>query len=120
MAKATGPLGSQKARGKFAKALIFFTDKGRQRIKGFKKPRDKKSPAQLLIRALNFSALTVWKIMSLSERKRFRQAVWTPHFHGYHYFLHQYITRVREDKPPHFEAPMKLALNWPAGNRRLW
>lgn len=120
MAKATGPLGSHKAHGKFSKSLIFFTDKDRQRIKSFKKPRDKKSPGQILLRALNKSALRVWQIIPLAEKKRFNQAVWTPHFHGYHYFMHQYITRVNKNKTPHFEAPMKLALNWPAGNRRAW
>lgn len=120
MAKTNAPFFSLSAHGTFARQLIFETDKGRQRVKKYKKPQDKKTQAQLVIRTLNSSAVAVWKLLTGLERAYFRQAVWTPHFHGYHYFMHQYITRVRAGKIPYFEAPMKLALDWTAGNRRAW
>lgn len=120
MAKAHGSLASQKAHGKLARSLIFFTWKGSQRIKKYAKKIFPPTSKQIQIRALNKFTVGVWQNIYPAEKVRFRQAIWTPHFHGYHYFLHQYITRTLESKEPYTEAPMKYFLNWPFGSRVLW
>lgn len=120
MAKAHGPFAGWKAHGKFAKTLIYSTWKGAQRIKKYTKKIFPPSSKQKQIRALNKFTVGVWQSISLPERKRFRQAIWTPHFHGYHYFLHQYITRTLKDEKQYIEAPMKLFLDWNFGTRVFW
>lgn len=120
MAKAHGPFASQKAHGKFAKTLTFFTWKGAQRIKKYAKKIFPPTSKQVAIRDLNKFTVGVWQNIDQTEQRRFRQAVWTPHFHGYHYFLHQYITRTLEGKEQYTEAPMKLFLDWPFGERVIW
>lgn len=120
MAKAHGPLASQKAHGTFAKTLSFFTWKGSQRIKKYAKKIFPPTNAQKTIRALNKFTVGVWQSIDPGEKARFRQAIWTPHFHGYHYFLHEYITRTLKNKKPYLEAPMKLFLEWTFGKRVFW
>lgn len=120
MAKVTGPLLSLKAQGTLGKTLTYFAHKGQQRIRKYLKHKITHTTAQLRIRNLNKSAVVEWKNIDSAEQIRFRQAVWTPHFHGYHYFMSEYITRTLQEKILFFEAPAKLVLNWTVGTRRLW
>ena len=99
MAKVNSPFASQKAHGTFAKQMIFETDKGRQRVKRYKIPRDKKSQAQLLIRALNSSAVAVWKLLTGLEKSYFlmnNENIWNlvnvENTHGYTGFVKKSIT----------------------------
>lgn len=120
MAKASGPFASWRAHGKFGKSLTFFTWKGAQRIKKYAKKIFPPTSKQTQIRDLNKLTVETWKNISAPERQRFRQAIWTPHFHGYHYFLHQYIKRTLEGKKQYLEAPMKSFLEWPFSDRVFW
>ena len=93
MAKGKGSLFSTSAHGQFGKSLIFQTDKGRQKIKRYRKPTQPNSAAQLDKRSILQRAVTRWQGLS-DEIKSLWQVYNTKTGKvrsGYNYFLSEYI-----------------------------
>ena len=73
MATLTGPLHSFTARGQLAKTIIYETLNGRTYAKGYKVPRNDRTPSEVGIRSMVYFLTKLWKSLSTIE-----QASWLP------------------------------------------
>lgn len=77
MAKVTKPLMSEKARGAFARALIYQSTATTQTVKHYAAPHVNDSPATLKRKNQYRDAVRAWNSMSSTE-----QAIWANNAHG--------------------------------------
>jgi len=68
MAKVTGGLHSDEARGQIAKSGIFCGWKGIQRYKGYRKPRNPRTTTQQTNRGFMQMAVAAWKALSDEDK----------------------------------------------------
>lgn len=117
MVKTRGPLQSQEAAGKLAKALIFTTTKRGTNVKLYAKPRQPRTSAQVPIRAMISFLSQAWKTLTPAE-----QATWHPDAElrqttAYHaYMKHNNLRWANYRGPskvyPAAEVTTPLTSNW--------
>jgi len=105
MARTVGPLFSVSASGKFAKALVFATWKGRAYVRQLVTPANPRSAGQTGIRAMMKFLAPMWHVMAAPAKASWEEAAAARSISPFNQFTSENMNRWKQAASPTLTSP---------------
>jgi len=105
MVRLIGPMMSGEARGKFGSFLIFKMLHGKAIATRYFKPRNPKSPAQVIVRNRTTKALGRWQTATQETQATWKKYAKQFRTTGYHAYMSAFIIYMRDHAEAHPGTP---------------
>lgn len=107
MVRLIGPCMSGEARGKFGSSLIFQMLHGRAYAKRYFRPRNPKSPAQVIVRNRITKALDRWQDATQETKDKWKKYAKQFRTTGYNAYMSAFVIYMRDHAEAHPDEPFE-------------